>query len=222
MNLMKVKTILVLCILGICFLIGCKQTVVIGDEKAPIVSENSGDSVTIRPNPGVSPQPSIPISNPVRVIFQIRAEFPSGSVTPDRVSMNGQVLQENTSVTPGTYNFAIEKRGYEPLSQEINVQDSDYDGIFELNVLLKTKQRIVVFDIRDVKTNAVLAPDQVTMMPLGEGTQEQKSILSDPSYVKPGRAKIVIQKQGYAPISEDILIDPDEDPYVLHYQMTPQ
>ncbi len=203
------------CLIGIILVVGCHQNTIITDN-GNIPKTNPSNDVIITPDN----IPSVEIvTNPVRVIFKIRAEFPNGSVMPDVVTMDGQVLQENTPITQGMHNFLVEKRGYLPKNEQVMVNDPDNDGIFGLNLLLETKQRIVILDIRDSVKNEVIIPDQITIVKIPEGQQQT---LSDRSFIKPGQKKIVIQKQGYKSISEDITISPDEDPYIINFKMTPQ
>ena len=195
-----------LLIITLMLICACQQTVVINPDKKPQIINDDVPPAEITPSQ-------------VRIIFNLQAEFPNGGISPDTVYMDGSALQENSMISTGMHTFVIEKRGYKNQTEQVIVKDTDGDGNFHLRSMLKTKERIIIFDIRNSTNDDVVSPDQVTMVPVPEG--EAQSI-NDRAYVKPGRKKIVIQKQGYIPITRDITIDADEAPYVLNYKMTPK
>lgn len=201
-------------LLCLCCLFGCRQTVFINpDGENPTTVRTTQDEVTVQKT---TPPSVVPAQ--VRVLFNMQTTFPSGMISPDVVYMNGNPIQENTFVAPGLYTFVIEKRGYTKKMEEIEVKDADGDGTFSLALTLEPKERVVIFDIRDQATDQVVLPDQVLVSSLPVGTSKS---LSDRSPVLPGKKKVVIQKQGYEPLSQDITIDPDEDPYILRHNLVP-
>lgn len=92
------------------------------------------------------------------------------------------------------------------------------DGNFDLSFILKTKKRLVRFNITDIKTGKLLTPD-VTLATIPEGEEEK---ISDQSLVKPGTKKLVIQLHGYEPLAKTITIEADEAPYILDYKLKPK
>lgn len=223
MDKKTITIIMLICSLTILGILGCQRdkVTVITEDGSTITTGGPNDQAIITaPNTTNFPPPDVAItaSSPVRLVFNIRSEFPSGNVRPDRVVMDGIVIQEDTSVLPGTHNFVVEKRGYQTQTENVIVSDVDQDGLFRLHMQLTTKPRLVLFDIRDAKTKEVIMPDQVTIVRLPEGQQQS---LSNSVTVQPGRKKLVIQKQKYQTISEDITIEPDEDPYMMHYELQP-
>lgn len=160
-----------------------------------------------------------PLAKNARVIFTIQADFPEGAIRPDVVYMDGKILEENSTISTGSHSFVVEKKGYHQKTGTMMVT-SDKEGMYNLQMKLDSKDRIVLFDIRDAVTNSVLLPDIVSIVDTDEG--EKKQNIVDRSYVKPGRKKLVIQKVGYTPISADINIKPDEEPYAIQYKLTPE
>ncbi len=196
--------------LFLCILSSCKQVV-------EIKTSDSDPIVKTSPSPApVAPAVEYPAQ--VRILFSVRTDFPSGVTSPDVIFMNGNVLYENTLITIGKHTFSIEKRGYYKKTEEITVDDKDGDGNFTLTTTLESKERVVIFDIRDNVSNEILMPDQVNIAAIPDGKEQT---LSDRSSIKPGRKKIVIQKQGYRPFAQEITIEADEDPYILNSKLVP-
>lgn len=189
---------------AICFALlivfgGCSETVHINTDK-------NGEAV-VMPVPAESIDPG---PKDVRIMFRIMAEFPEGSIRPDIVSMDGRVIEEDSTITTGSHSFVIEKRGYQKTTSTVLVDDPERDGIFHLSLKMETKERLIIFDIRDKADGKILKPDQVVMLAIGE--EQQQKTIADKAYVKPGRKKVVIQKSGYVPLPQEITIDPDEEP----------
>jgi len=199
-----------------------KQVIVVNpnDSTATVKTDQSIETKPASDSVATSEQvPVIDYPSQVRILFAIRTDFPSGVTFPDIVYMSGSVLAENSMINTGKYSFSIEKRGYHKKTEEILVEDKDGDGNFVLKTTLEAKERVIIFDIRDQKAgDKVLLPDQVKIATIPDG---QEQTLSDRSSLKPGRKKVVIQKQGYRPFSQEITLDPDEEPYILNSQLTP-
>ncbi|HNZ67406.1 MAG: hypothetical protein KBC30_07975 [Planctomycetes bacterium] len=199
------------------FNINCKQTVVIRpDQEGEKIQKSETETKTIHTSQGdttFSTLPAPTVSNYVRVLFYIKSDFPSGGISPDNVYMDGALLVENTSVSTGQHTFVVEKRGYHTKTETLEVTDPDGDGNYPLSTTLEAKERVVIFDIRDQATGEVIIPDQVNVVTMPEGNEK---MLADRSLILPGNKKVVIQKQGYIPFSQEILIEADEAPYVLN------
>ncbi|NUM33464.1 MAG: hypothetical protein HUU50_02885 [Candidatus Brocadiae bacterium] len=204
------KNIFIL-VLILCFFVGCKQVIEIktDDPSATITTTTPAQSTTA---------PLVDYPSQIRILFGVRTDFPSGVTSPDVVYINGGVLSENSIISTGKHTFSIEKRGYHKKTEDILVEDQDGDGNYTLTTTLESKERVIIFDIRDNVSSDVLKPDQVSIVTIPDGKEQT---LSDRSSMKPGRKKIVIQKHGYRPFSQEITIDADEDPYILNSKLIP-
>lgn len=155
----------------------------------------------------------------VQVKFGIQCDYPSGPTREVTVWKNDQILTENTLLTPGTYNFRIEKLGYETMYNNVQV-NRNYEDHFLLTGVLKAKERLMVFNFIDARTNKPLVADKISIAEIGGGSETQ--IISNQSYIKPGRKIVVIEKSGYNTLSQEFDMLPGETSYILNANLTPK
>ena len=184
-----------------------------GSTTATVV-ENKNDTVT--PSTNIT---KIVTATPkeVRIVFSVQATYPQGAISPDAVFMDNKPLQDGVKIWTGVHTFVIEKKGYQKVTKAIEVDDPEGDREFPLAIILEPKPRLVLFDITDKITGKPVVPDQVIIV--ARSMEAEGNQVSHQSYVQPGAKKMVIQKKGYQSISEDINIKPDEEPYLIQYQM---
>jgi hypothetical protein len=178
-----------------------------------VTEDNTVQPVQPDNNPAV-----IKLDKEVIIVFSIQADYPAGSLSPDAVHMDIKPVSDGSKIMTGQHSFTVEKKGYKKQTRVVDVSDRDGDGVFRLDMIMEAKERIVLINITDKLSGQPITPDQVVASQSAEG---EGQVISHQALIKPGGKKLVIQKNGYQTISEDINVKPDEEPYLIQYAMLP-
>lgn len=143
---------------------------------------------------------------------EIQSDHPAGRAIGITVWNGNEIVTHNSRLPHGQYNLRIEKSGYDTLYKNVYIQ-SDFEGKYVLTGMLRAKDRLINFNFLDVKSNTRVTPDTVTIADVGGGSESQ--IISDQSYVKPGRKIMVVQKAGYQTYTQEIDIPASPEPFVI-------
>ncbi len=158
----------------------------------------------------------------VKLLFSVQGDYPAGAVKPDSVHIDGTPIGEYSSVTVGSHDFVIEKNGYERIERKgVEVVNSDGDGNFFLLGKLQSKDRVIRFDIMNKETAEPIDPDKVTVASAVDKNSRPK-VISDHSYLRPGRKIIVIAKDGFKNHMEEVDLLPDEEPFFIKAELDPE
>lgn len=117
-------------------------------------------------------------------------------------------ITDKETFKPGKYRLSVQKAGYQPITEMLTIFPGD--GPFILKRELQSKLRNIVYriqtDFTPVGGEPIVNPDEISLsgQPIREGSK-----------VKPAEYKLVIKKEGYEPIIKNIVIEPDERPYVI-------
>lgn len=176
----------------------------------PAVVDDNSNTVVVE-------QPVTKVKEVV-INFAIHADYPAGSLSPDAVFMDNKPLPDGAKILTGAHTFVVEKKGYKKQTRIIEVNDPENDGVFTLSFTMEAKERVVLIDVTDKLTGKPITPDQVVASQSAEG---EGQVISHQALIKPGNKKLIIQKAGYQTISEDINVRPEEEPFVIQYQLLP-
>lgn len=129
---------------------------------------------------------------------------PDEKLIPDVFTLNDMPLGEKSSVAPGVFNLVIQKQGYFPIIERITIRPDPKPYLLRYRMVSKPRQVNVV-----LKSSFNNAPINVDTLVLGNQN------IKDGQNMKPGNYALLVQKKGYRPITEEIIIEPSEKPYLL-------
>lgn len=139
------------------------------------------------------------------VIPDITSDFTGGKIEPDVLTLSEiPVGTKGTSVKPGVYNLIIQKEGYYPILQSVNINPDPNPYTLKFN--LQSKPRQLKLDIKSSFNDGQINPEQVII-----GTQPVK----DGQDLKPGTYPVLIKLKGYKQFTDQIVIEPSSQSYVL-------
>ncbi len=134
-------------------------------------------------------------------------------LTPEEILLNQQRLassSETMNLKPGEYTLKAHLKGYSSVDDSILIPVGV--GPMTVEKFMTAIKRDVISDITgDFEPGKKLDTDVLTLsnIPVGAGKTS----------VKPGPYNLVIQKDGYFPILENIMIRPDPKEYLLKYTL---
>jgi len=134
-------------------------------------------------------------------------------LTPDEILLNQQRLassSETMNLKPGEYTLKAHLKGYSSVDDNIMIPVGV--GPMTVEKFMTAIKRDVITDITgDFQPGKKLEVDILTLsnIPLGAGKTS----------VKPGPYNLVIQKDGYFPVLENVMIRPDPKEYLLKYTL---
>lgn len=126
------------------------------------------------------------------LVFQIKADFPDGEITPDELLVDGKVPERGELWPSGPYSLLVRKRGYETLEGTFEIPKGGF-GDYMVVRMMVCKERKLVLQVTDKATGAKLDPDQVLI-----GARQVK----DGDMIKPCETTLEIKKKGYQSVVE--------------------
>lgn len=176
--------------------------------------ENIDEGIVIHPDEGSFALRRTLQSKLRDVDYRIQGDFNvfTDAVTPDRIALNDQEVNDTSKVKPGKYKLEINKEGYEPIVRN-NVMITPSERPYLIEEFMKTLPREVMFQLTgDYREDEQLTPDEVTF--------NGRYVKVTGTSVRPDKYRVVISKKGYEPISESYVIEPKSTTYVVKGKMT--
>lgn len=147
-----------------------------------------------------------------KVVFNVTGTFPpNAKLVPDKVTFNDKELLDTQEVKPlpGGYRVAIDKLGYLPWSDTVQIEPSE--NAYTLNATIKAKPRRLEFEIdSDYKPNVFFDPDYIGL----NGKEFKKG-----ESVEPGGYQVELRKVGFEKLEFQENIDPAGDAYRIKKTM---
>lgn len=147
------------------------------------------------------------------VLYRVQGDFTAlggGQIQPDEISLNGQLVKENSQVKPGEYKLLIKKEGYEPVVRTLIIEPDERP--FYITEYMKALPREIIFEITgDYLKDEPLTPDEVTLN--GRPIKFGESI-------RPDAYRIMTRKKGYDPDADRITVEPKNGPFVFKKRLS--
>jgi len=142
------------------------------------------------------------------IVYKIQGDFTAqgtGQITPDEISLNAQLIGDNSKMRPGEYKLLIRKEGYEPVIRTITMEPDERP--YSITEFMKSLPREVIFQITgDYQKEELINPDEVTF---------NSRVIKYSDSVKPDSYRVMIRKKGYDPDASMIIVEPKGEPYIL-------
>ena len=123
---------------------------------------------------------------------------------PDVFTLNEMPIGDRSTVKPGMYNLVIQKEGYFPVIERINIKPDPQAYLLKYRLISKPRKLNVI--VKSSFNNSKINPDTMIL-----GTENIK----DGQNIKPAVYALLIKKKGYKSLSDEVIIEPSEKPYLL-------
>lgn len=139
------------------------------------------------------------------VVSDISGDFkPDEKLLPDVFTLNDTPMGEKGSVIPGTFNLVVQKEGYFPIIEKIDIRPDPNPYILKYRLISKPRQLNIL--IKSSFGDMKIDPDTLIL-----GTENVK----EGQNIKPGNYALLIKKKGYNHLTDDVVVEPSEKPYLL-------
>ncbi|HPY73919.1 MAG: tetratricopeptide repeat protein [Planctomycetes bacterium] len=138
------------------------------------------------------------------VIPEITSDFTGGPIEPDILTLGEMPVGKRTAFKPSVYQLVIDKEGYFPILETININPDP--NPYLLKFTLRSKPRQLKLAIKSSFNDAKINPEQVII-----GTQPVK----DGQDLKPGTYPVLIKLKGYKQFTDNVTIEPSSKSFVL-------
>jgi hypothetical protein len=147
-----------------------------------------------------------------KIVFNVTGTFPANvKLAPDKVTFNDKEVVDSQEMKPlpGGYRVVVNKLGYLPWSETVQIEPSENE--YTLTGTVKAKPRRLEFELdSDFKPNVFIDADVVTL----NGKEYKKG-----EAVDPGTYQVELRKLGFANLNFTESVDAAEEAYKIKKTM---
>lgn len=162
------------------------------------------EQVTIEPAETPYPLAYTLETLPRKLRYQVTSDFDQQNIEPDLINIDDKNITQDSKVIPGKYTIKIEKLGYYPKKMEVTIEPSDDDYLFT-TILVSMPRDIELNITGDYPANEIIEPEVATL----SGKEIRGNVF------KPGKYAMSINQPGFFPLTEDLLIPPGDEVFVI-------
>ncbi len=168
------------------------------------------ENINILPEPGPYEIVKVMESLPRKMNVSVKSSYEGRKIIPDTMKLGQEELKDGIDVKPGIYKLEIKKEGHkEIVGEELVIEPSK--SPYNLDKMLEALPVMVEYELTNDYNEDPTEPDVITLA----GGDMENPIEKTGTPFNPGKYSLKIEKLGFAPIKQDIVIEPSNMPYKI-------